>query len=86
MSMSMTRQESKFGIRWVPTILGALVVIWALTWIVAGALGSVGRVGMLGTGIVLLAVGIALLRFGRRDLTRPVRSSDQRSSSSHGTA
>ena len=84
--MSMTPQDSRFGIRWVPTILGALVVIWAFTWIVAGALGSVGRVGMLGMGIVLLAIGIALLRLGRRDLSRPLRSTDQRPSSPHGTA
>ncbi len=84
--MSVTPQIAKVGIRWVPTILGALVTIWALTWIVAGALGNVGRVGMLGMGIVLLAIGVALLRYGRRDLTRPLRSSDQRSSSSDGTA
>ena len=78
--MPVTPQDSKFGIRWVPTIVGAILVIWAFTWIVAGVLGNTKRVGTLGMGIVLLAVGIALLRWGRRGISRSLRSSGQRSS------
>ena len=82
MSLSSARRSSdspasEFGIRWVPTIFGALLVIWGLSWIFAGGVRSKASWGMVTMGIVLLAVGVTLLRVGRRGISRSLRSSDQ---------
>ena len=75
----MTMQDSEYGIRWVPTIAGALLVIVAFTWGAAGVLGNTNRLGAVAISIILLAVGIALLQWGRRGIARSLRSPNQRS-------
>lgn len=73
----MTPQDAEYGIRWVPTIAGALLVVWAFTWGAAGVLGNGNRVGTIAISIVLLAVGVALLQWGRRGISRSLRSPNQ---------
>lgn len=73
----MKTEDAEYGIRWVPTIAGALLVVLAFTWGAVGVLGNTNRVGTLVISIVLLAVGIALLQWGRRGISRSLRSPDQ---------
>lgn len=73
----MKTRDSEYGIRWVPTIAGAILVIWAFTWGAAGVLDNGNRAGTIAISIVLLAVGVALLQWGRRGLSRSLRSPDQ---------
>jgi len=69
-----THQESEIGIRWWPTVGGAFMLLFALYWIVTGALADARGLVVLVGGIVLMVFAVALLRLGRRDLTRSLRA------------
>ena len=70
----MTTRDSEYGIRWTPTIIGAVLVLWAFAWIISGALGPKHRTWTMVAGVVMLGTGIALLRWGRRGITRSLKS------------
>lgn len=73
----------EFGIRWPPTILGALLVIWGFVWIASGLAAPLKSPATLLLGLAFLAFGVGLLRVGRRGITRSLKSAGKTDAQPH---
>lgn len=71
---------NEFGIRWAPTISGALFLIGGVVWIAAGLANPSKSATELLLGFASLVLGVGLVRWGRRGLVRSLRSMDRNDS------
>lgn len=75
--MSRENRPPEFGIRWVPTILGTLLIVTGIVLFASGLAAPSKSSVELMLSVAFVIVGIALIRFGRRGITRPLRSIDR---------
>ena len=69
--------QPNYGIRWLPTILGAFLVIAGFVLLAAGLAAPLKSSIELLLGFVFLVFGIGLIWLGRQGITRSLRSTDK---------
>jgi len=69
--------QPNYGIRWLPTIFGAFLVIAGLVLLAAGVAAPLKSSLELLLGFAFLVFGIGLIRLGRQGITRSLRSPDK---------